>query len=169
MTKKTKELALSKWATTEMDYALYIHLENVRTKFIKLLSLTKMPNRRPPLKEMFLRYDFFLQRGRFFQTQPMPMGYRRGKAQHCYRNSFMLTNTKEGFTYCEGIVVLQFRAGKLIDIEHGWCVTTDKKVIDVTLEKPGLSYFGVPYSPEEMTTIDSVPIIDNIIKSQMEK
>ena len=168
MTKKTKKLALSKGATTEIDFALYVHLENVRTKFKKLFSLTKMQNRVPPIQGKFLRYDFYLQRGRFFQTQPMPKGYRRGKAQHCYHNSFKLNKTREGLTYCEGIVVLHFTEGKCIDIEHGWCVTTDRKVIDVTLEKAGLSYFGVPYSPQEMAGIDSVPFIDQIIESQME-
>jgi hypothetical protein len=31
-------------------------------------------------------------------------------------------------------------------MEHGWCVTRNGKVIDVTLRRPGLSYFGVSYS-----------------------
>jgi hypothetical protein len=114
-----------------------------------------------------LRYDFFRQRGRFFQTQPLSKGYRR-RSKQCYYNSFKLAISREGLIYCEGFVVLDLGKGTAADIEHGWCVTTDGKVIDVTLAKPGLSYFGVTFSPEELADIDSVPLIASIIEKQLE-
>ena len=69
-------------------------------------------------------------------------------------------------TYCEGFVVLPL-PNPWADIEHGWCVTTDGMVIDVTLGTPGLSYFGAPFSPEEVAKAGSVPLIDEIIENQL--
>lgn len=97
----------------------------------------------------------------------MPKGFRCKKAQECYSNSFKLAVSREGLTYCEGFVVLPLPKSRA-DIAHGWCVTTEGKVIDVTLGKPGLSYFGVTYPLEALAEIDSVPLIDRIIETQLE-
>ncbi len=46
-------------------------------------------------------------------------------------------------------------------------MTKDGKVIDVTLGKPGLSYFGVPFPLAEMAGVHSLPFIDHIIEMQL--
>src|SRR5260370_26184153 len=81
MDKKTKELALSKGATTEMDFTLFANLHNLRKQFKKQLGQMKMPTGIPPPRGILLRYDFFLERGRFFKAQPLPKGYRRESTQ----------------------------------------------------------------------------------------
>jgi len=59
-----------------------------------------------------MRYDFFLERGRFFQPQPLPKGHKRKKAKECYTNSYKLAFFGDGLTYCEGFVVFEVGKGK---------------------------------------------------------
>jgi len=169
MDKKTKKLALAAGARTETDFNLFANLVNLRKQFKKELDeMTKVPTGIPPPWGILLRYDFFLERGRFFQAQPLPKGYPHRKAQECYRNSFRLAISRDGLTYCEGIVVLSL-PNSWAEIEHGWCVTGDGMVIDVTFGKPGLSYFGVTFRLEDVAVLDSVPVIDKIIETPLEE
>jgi hypothetical protein len=127
----------------------------------------KPTNGVPPPRGILLRYDLLLRRGRFFEPQPLPRGYRRRRAQLCFSNSVRLAQSRSGLTYCEGLVLLPL-PNSWVPIEHGWCVTNDDQVIDVTLGKPGLSYFGVPFTLEEVDEADSVPLIDWIIERELE-
>jgi hypothetical protein len=154
MTKTTKRKATVAGAKTEEDFALFVTLVSLRDSVRKQLS--------PMTRAMLASYDLVLKRGRFYQTQPFPKGYRRGKAQDCYGNSSKLAMFKEGLTYCEGAVLCQF--GTLVShVDHAWCVTDDGKVIDVTLKNAGLSYFGVPLTLEELATITGFPALDEIV------
>ena len=117
---------------------------------------------------MLASYDLVLKRGRFFQAQPFPKGYRRGKAQDCYGNSSKLAMFKPGLTYCEGSVLCH--CDTLISyVDHAWCVTDDGKVIDVTLKNAGLSYFGVPFTLEELETITEFPALDELVDRALAK
>lgn len=127
-----------------------------------------MPKGALSVKAMLLRYDFFLARGRFYQPQPLPKGYRRRKLKQCFDNSYKLAACKEGLTYCEGYVAMAFADG-VTGIEHGWCVTPDRKVIDATLREPGLSYFGVTHSLKALADVDELPVIDQIITDKLTK
>lgn len=64
---------------------------------------------------------------------------------------------------CEGVVVVQ--AG-VPDVEHAWCVDGDGGVIDVTLKEPGVSYFGIVFSAEEIATIGGFPVIDHFLEAE---
>jgi hypothetical protein len=48
---------------------------------------------------MLASYNLILKRGRFYQVQPFPRSYRKGKAQDCYGNSSKLVMLQEGLTY----------------------------------------------------------------------
>jgi hypothetical protein len=168
MSKTTKQLAQAKGARTEMDFALFVNLVNLRRQLKK--QLAEMMEVSPGdlwLRGIWLLYDFFLKRGVFFRPQPLPKGYRLGKAKECYGNSYKLAMRKEGLTYCEGFAVVGLGGRKITDIKHGWCATPEGSVIDVTLRKHGLAYFGVPYTPLEMAGANFVPISDEIIDARL--
>jgi hypothetical protein len=77
---KTTEKAISRGATTETDFRLFANLVNLRTQFeAQLAEMTKVPTGIPPPRGILLRYDFFLERGRFYQAQSLPKGFRRRK------------------------------------------------------------------------------------------
>jgi len=157
MTKPTKRKATAAGAKTEEDFALFATLTSLRDSMKKQVT--------PMTRGILLSYDLVLKRGRFFQAQPFPKGYRRGKAQDCYGNSSKLAMFKLGLTYCEGTVLCQF--GTLVD--HAWCVTDDGKVIDVTLKNTGLSYFGVPFTLEELEKVTAFPALDELVDAELAK
>ncbi len=80
----------------------------------------------------------------------------------------MLALCKEGLTYCEGYVLIRVGEGTA-DVEHAWCVTAEGRVIDVTLKEAGVSYFGVPYTLEQVATSEELPITDAIIERKLIK
>ena len=163
LTKKLRMLALAAGAKTDTDFALFVHVVEGRKQIAKLIRNWK--GTVPSPRGMLWRYEFFLERGQFFQAQPLPKGFRRGKAKHCYGNSFDLTLKKEGLTYCEGFVVIPLSKDKWAEIEHAWCITEDATVIDVTLREPGLAYFGVAHTPKDFEIGHyALPIIDEIIE-----
>jgi hypothetical protein len=90
-------------------------------------------------------YDLLLKYGRFFEPSPRPKKYKPGDRHQCYGNSLDLVMADDGLRYCEGYVVVE---GISIPMEHGWCVTEDGSVLDVTLRKPliPLAYFGVVFN-----------------------
>lgn len=160
MTKTTKRKATAAGAKTEEDFALFATLTSLRDSVKMQLS--------PMTRAMLASYDLILNRGRFFQPQPFPKGYRRGKAQDCYGNSSKLAMSKPGLTYCEGSVLCKFDT-LVSHVDHAWCVTDDGKVIDVTLTNAGLSYFGVPFTLEELETITAFPVLDELVDRELAK
>jgi hypothetical protein len=162
--KKVKALAVAAGAKTEADFALFANLVSIRDQFRKL----KVPKGAPPIDGIVLRYDHCLTRGRFYQAQPLPKGYRRGRPKQCYGNSANLALMEDNLTYCEGFVLMPL-GDRATHIEHGWCVTAEGKVIDVTLKEAGLSYFGVPYLLEEIEVIEELPVVDAIIEKMLEQ
>ena len=160
MTKTTKKRATAAGAKTEADFGLFDKLVCLRDSVKKLAG--------PMTRAMLASYNLVLKRGRFFETQPFPKGYRRGKAQDCYGNSSKLAMFKPGLTYCEGSVLCQFNT-LISEIDHAWCVTDDGKVIDVTLKNAGLSYFGVPFTLEELEAITAFPALDELVDLELAK
>jgi hypothetical protein len=172
LTKKTRALALAAGAQTDREFALYANLVGACKTFKKELgkiNKIEMPIVVQQFRGMILRYTFLLERGRFFESQPLPKGFKRKKVKECYDNSFKLAYSGKGLTYCEGIVVTEFGEERTTEIDHGWCVTEDGKVIDVTLENPGLTYFGAVFTKDEMIDVDVLPLIYNIIGKQLEE
>lgn len=162
MKKMLRALATAAGARTDADFGLFERLAKLRDQFRKL-----RPRKGPiSFDGIGLLYDYYLTHGRFFLPQPLPKGFRRGRAKQCYHNSSRLSVFKEGLTYCEGYVLVRL-GESTADVEHGWCVTTEGKVIDVTLKETGLSYFGVPYTSEEVATSVELPIIDAIIDRKL--
>lgn len=162
MNKKTRTLASAAGAQTDREFALYANLVGVCKALKKELGNQQF-------RGMFLRYTFLVERGRFYEAQPLPKGFKRKKAKECYGNSFTLDLSKKGLAYCEGIVVTKIGKDQTTEIDHGWCVTEENKVIDVTLEKPGLTYFGAVFTKEEMIDVDVLPLIYNLIDKQVEE
>ncbi len=70
-------------------------------------------------------------------------------------------------TYCEGFVALPL-PNSYAAIDHGWCVTAEGKVVDVTLRPPRLAYFGVTFALAELAEADSLPLIDTIIERRLQ-
>ncbi|MBI3675185.1 MAG: hypothetical protein HY243_01025 [Proteobacteria bacterium] len=168
ISEKTRCLAQVARAKTDTDFALFAHLSKLRKQIADLIKKTK-GGTIPAPRCMLLRYDFFLKRGRFFEPQPLPKGIRRGRPKECYFNSLKLALLQDDLTYCEGFVVIPLSKSRMTDVEHGWCVTKSGTVIDVTLEKPGLAYFGVPYTAKERGGFQSsLPRIDAILAKQLE-
>jgi hypothetical protein len=160
-----RHLASKAGAKTEIDFALFANLVSRQEQLTKLLD--EIPfDEIPSLRGTLQRCEFFLECGQFFGAQALPKGYRRGKVKECYDNSFTLAISRTGLRYCEGFVVVQLGNDSATDIEHGWCVTPDGKVIDVTLRKPGLCYFGVSYAPKELAAANCLPLTDTIIRRQ---
>lgn len=158
MTGTTKRKATAAGAMTEEDFALFATLTSLRDSVKKLNA--------PMTRGMLAGYDLILNQGRFFPPQPFPKGYRRGKAQNCYGNSSKLAMFKPGLTYCEGAVLCQFDT-LVSHVDHAWCITEDGKVIDVTLKNSGLSYFGVPFAPEELERISAFPALDELVDREL--
>jgi hypothetical protein len=169
ISQKIKRQASVAGAKTDIDLALFADLANRRTQVAKMIRQWE-PGAIPPSRWMLMRCDFLLQRGQFYQAQPLPKGFRRGRAKQCYDNSFNLTRKKAELSYCEGFVTYSFGKGETDEAEHAWCVAKDGKVIDVTLPVlvRGVAYFGVIFTPEEFAIGDyALPIIDEIIDQRM--
>ncbi|HEY2414837.1 MAG TPA: hypothetical protein VGI40_21510 [Pirellulaceae bacterium] len=160
--RKTHALAKAAGATVPCEFALFDRLRETRQAAVKLVKEWK-GGTIPAPRGMLLRYDFLLKRGRFFRPQPRPKGLRRGRAKQCYGNSFDLTVIRPELAYCEGFVVVPLGRGQTTDVEHGWCATADGWVIDLTLKEPGLAYFGVAYTEEEIGDGDALPVIDELL------
>ncbi len=86
MTKTTQRKATAAGAKTDEDFALFATLTSLRDSVKKLND--------PMTRAMLASYDLVLNRGRFYQPQPFPKGYRRGKAQDCYGNSSKLAKVR---------------------------------------------------------------------------
>lgn len=106
-------------------------------------------------------YDLMLEYGRFFQPSPRPKQYKSGDRNQCYGNSLDLVVAHDELSYCEGYVVVK---GIDIPMEHGWCVTEEASVVDVTLRKPliPLAYFGVEFNPLFVAT-RNLPAIESLL------
>jgi hypothetical protein len=106
-------------------------------------------------------YDLMLKYGRFFQPSPRPKKYKSGDRNQCYGNSLDLVIVHDELSYCEGYVVVK---GIDMPMEHGWCVTEDGTLVDVTLRKPliPLAYFGVVFNSLFAATRD-LPAMEAVL------
>lgn len=164
MNEATRALAVRAGAKTEEDFTLFTTLTCLRDQYRAMHATEQSES----VRDMLALYDHHLKRGRFNEPQRLPKGFRRGEAHQCYGNSFDLAAKTKGLTYCEGYVLISLGSGAA-EIEHAWCVTAEGKVIDITLRQAGLSYFGIPYTPDEMAGDPDLPLVDNIILARMKE
>lgn len=104
-------------------------------------------------------YDLLLKYGRFFEPSPRPKKYKVGERNQCYGNSLDLVIAHDELSYCEGYVVIDRIP---IPMEHGWCMTEQGKVVDVTLKQPGLAYIGVVFNSLFAATRD-LPSLESVL------
>ena len=87
-------------------------------------------------------FGFVLKHGRLWRTTPLlqrEFRFHRGEMKQCYRNAAMAAMSDNRLTYVEGY------ADSIIPIPHAWCVTARGLVVELTWEKPGAEYYGVPF------------------------
>jgi hypothetical protein len=159
---ETNEAAVRAGAKTEEDFALFAILVSLRDQFRELT----VPEGASTAAEMVALYDHYLEFGRFFRPQPLPRGFRRGEPNQCYGNAYDLAVRTAGLTYCEGYALIS-TGSSAAEVEHGWCVTADGQVVEVTLRQPGLSYFGVAYRPEQLAGNPDLPLVDDIVLARL--
>ena len=162
MNEATRALAVQAGAKTAEDFELFTALTSLRDQY-RAMHATEQSE---PVRDMLALYDHFLERGRFYEPQRLPKGFRRGKPHQCYGNSFDLAVRTKGLAYCEGYVLIPL-GGRAAEVEHAWCVTDEGRVVDVTLRQAGLAYFGIPYTPEEMAGDPDLPLADDIILAKL--
>ncbi|MDB5290039.1 MAG: hypothetical protein JWL69_1280 [Phycisphaerales bacterium] len=106
-------------------------------------------------------YDLVLEHGRFFEPSPRPKKYKWGDRNQCYGNALDLVIAHDELSYCEGYVVIERIP---VPMEHGWCVTDEGTVVDVTLRKPviALAYFGVVFNSLFAATRD-LPAMESVL------
>ena len=73
-----------------------------------------------------------------------------GQPNLCYMNAYRLA-IENGYIYCEGYAISENVIG--LPIEHAWCVTKDKEIVDNTWGDMGKAYFGIPFTMEYITFI----------------
>jgi hypothetical protein len=162
MDMKFREIAVAAGARADDDFVLFSRLVSLRDQFRTL----GVSGGAPDYEGVTLLYDHILTHGRFYEPQPLPRGFRRGKVNQCYHNACKLATFRAGLTYCEGYAMIRVGQGAA-DVEHGWCVTDEGKVIDVTMKEAGLSYFGVPYTWEQVAASRELPITDAIVVTKL--
>lgn len=168
MSSKTRRAAIKAGAASEADFILFEQLSSTYRTYQQIEKLgfqTKSQAGAMPLTAMARYYELLLERGRFFQPQPLPPEHRRGKAKECFTNSYKRTLIDDSLTYCEGVVALK---EGLPEIDHAWCVGADNRVIDVTLKEPGAAYFGVPFAAGELAGVERLPFIDHLLEDDEE-
>lgn len=87
-------------------------------------------------------YDFVAENAlEMFATGNFSHGYHRlhGPPKHCFRNAALAAQLVPILTYCEGYV------SSVIPVLHAWCLSPEGEVVELTLEKPGSDYFGIPF------------------------
>lgn len=90
-------------------------------------------------------FGFVLKHGRAYKPLPkLPMEFRvhRGIIKECFRNASMAALQDRCLTYVEGY------ASSIIPVAHAWCVTARGQAVELTWDKPGDEYYGVPFQTE---------------------
>jgi hypothetical protein len=160
MNENTKEAALAAGAKTEMDFSFFSQLVAFREQTRNPPMTIRSERCEQTRKRDFLLHDYYLKNGRFYEPQPLPKGYHRGSSETCYCNALNLARGREDLTYCEGIAC---RANGQDMEEHGWCVTAEGKVIEVTWTEVGLSYFGVTYTEDVIIKAKKLPVSEAMV------
>jgi hypothetical protein len=155
---ETHQAAVRAGAMTEEDLLLFAGLTGLRDQY-RAMHATEPSD---SVRDMLALYGHYLEHGRFFRPQPLPRGYRRGRQNQCYGTAFDLAVRTAGLTYCEGFILVSL-GSRATEIEHGWCVAADGRVLELTLRQVGLSYFGIPYRPEQLGGNPDLPLTDDIV------
>jgi hypothetical protein len=141
-----------------MDFLLFDHLHKQRKS---MRAAARGDDTDEVARNMTRIYDLTLKYGRFFEPSPRPKKFKSGDRNQCYGNSLDLVIAHDELRYCEGFVVIK---GIDIPMQHGWCVTAEASVVDVTLRKPliPLAYFGVVFNSLFVATRD-LPAIESML------
>jgi hypothetical protein len=155
---ETHQAAVRAGAVTEEDLLLFTTLTSLRDQYRAMHATDPSES----VRDMLVLYYHYLEHGRFFRPQPLPRGFRRGKKNQCYANAFDLAVRTAGLTYCEGFILFSL-GSRAAEVEHGWCVDADGRVLELTLREVGLSYFGITYRPEQLAGKPDLPLTDDIV------
>lgn len=90
-------------------------------------------------------HRYVLANGKFYKPAKLPSKYRRGTIKFCYGNSLHRVRSHPELTYVEGFA---YTGPGFPAFDHAWCVTEDGTVVDTTLPKVGVAYFGVAFDRE---------------------
>jgi GNAT superfamily N-acetyltransferase len=101
--------------------------------------------------------EFVLAEGRSWEPQPLPENVAkwRGKPKECYKNAADAVIGMDGkdplpdSRYVEGYVHVAGIEG--LPIAHAWAVDKDGKVLELTLDEPGVEYVGVEVPTDVLT------------------
>lgn len=81
--------------------------------------------------------------GRPWMPQARPADIELATPKQCYQNAAALVMQHRNLWYVEGYAC----PPGLIPLHHAWCVDSDGRVIDPTLQEPqNTQYFGIPVS-----------------------
>jgi hypothetical protein len=118
-------------------------LETTAQQISVLLANSEIAAQLPKSKRLkYNEFSLVLQFGREFIPAPKPVMIRWGKEKDCYWNALQVME-KHGLTYCEGFAICDASWGT---VRHAWCVDDSGSVVDNTWRKPGLAYFGIPFT-----------------------
>lgn len=95
-----------------------------------------------------LMQEYILTNGREFETV---QAGERGTPKECFRNaSLFVLERKDRYSYVEGYAMISKEIPLLI--HHAWVYDNQEEIsLEVTTEAPMYEYFGVLFSPSEMT------------------
>jgi hypothetical protein len=150
--------AIRAGAKSAEDFELFEHLLGQR-KAMRASAREPEGEAREVARNMARIYDVLLKYGRFFEPSPRPTKYRTGEPNQCYGNSLDLVIAHDELSYCEGYVVIEHIP---FPMEHSWCITEQGNLVDVTLKKPGLTYFGVVFNSLFAATRD-LPLMESVL------
>jgi hypothetical protein len=94
-----------------------------------------------PGREFATVEGLVLRYGRSFRPQQKPRHVHLCLEGTCFVNAFILSH-RPHLTYCEGFAL----DGSGLLVHHAWACDRKGRVIDNTWERPGLEYFGVPFT-----------------------
>lgn len=86
--------------------------------------------------------EFVLQHGWWYAPCNVPADIDQGSIQECHKNAQLAANDRDSLMYCEGFVLSN--SGSL-PVLHAWVTDGTGKAIDITWDKPGVAYAGVPF------------------------
>lgn len=110
-------------------------------RYLEAIAKVRSQCGKPPWMHYDSPEDFLLQHGEWFEPRALPSGIKRGAPKCCYANA-MIVGRLLGLKYVEGYAM------GVIPLEHAWCIDDRNRIYEVTWQKPGAAYLGVPFSVE---------------------
>ena len=95
-------------------------------------------------------YPYVMQRGRIWESAPLPSGIERGAEGQCFQNAALLAfEHPDRYIYVEGYAVSAIG----LMVAHAWCTAADGLVVDNTWAEPeNAGYLGIAFDTEFLRT-----------------